>query len=447
MGGVEGSRGYLLQSMVSLLESMQDAEWDEVNLEPNTKEDKVDVIWYKNSKAINAAQIKSSINPFSKKNISDWIIKLANDVESEKYSLILLGGFEDGVMKFIRGINENGTFTNEEKQLVESYVTKIQDGSLKVRLINFDGDVTETSDIFARVKNAIQNFLPPELELSQRHILSITKEFIAEFALLSTRSMKVTREYIENQMRLTIQKEIKRYKKRQRVFEINIDVGNIDRFSIQLEDAMKHEEVQNSWHDDDFKRKLKTVLEELALNAFTYGSATNCEFSLFRKKIVMEDDGIKFNLVTDIPAQASQGFGAGTEVLRVFLEKYDERLAIYKHEYDELAKKNIVTIEIINTDGFDCSINGECQIITQGTFIPFRTQKLEPIDVPDHCEEVIFKVDNWVMSTGYLQAIQVVKQALPKSKKMVAFINNNHDHFEYLLRRFEELGIIVNISE
>lgn len=199
MSGLDGIRGYLLQTLVSLLESFQDQEWDEVHLEPNTKKDKIDVIWYQNGKAIIGTQIKSSINSFSKRDISDWLRNLIGDFSCEKYSLILLGGFEDGTLKFIRKINENGEFSKQEMELVNGIDQLIQERSLEIKRINFDGDISEYSDVYIKVQHNVIKYLTPDFEVSHRIVKSLTKELIAEFTLLSAQSRKIlTRKHEKN---------------------------------------------------------------------------------------------------------------------------------------------------------------------------------------------------------------------------------------------------------
>ena len=46
MSGQAGARGYLLQALVCLLDSLEpDENWVSVTIEPNEESDKVDILW------------------------------------------------------------------------------------------------------------------------------------------------------------------------------------------------------------------------------------------------------------------------------------------------------------------------------------------------------------------------------------------------------------------
>tara|TARA_B100000809_G_scaffold60903_1_gene57507 strand:+ start:448 stop:642 length:195 start_codon:yes stop_codon:yes gene_type:complete len=45
LSGQDGNRGYLIQSIIALLESLNKTDWDEVTIEPDHISDKVDVAW------------------------------------------------------------------------------------------------------------------------------------------------------------------------------------------------------------------------------------------------------------------------------------------------------------------------------------------------------------------------------------------------------------------
>ena len=46
MSGQAGARGYLVQSLICVLNSIDDHQWHSLSIEPNLASDKVDVIWY-----------------------------------------------------------------------------------------------------------------------------------------------------------------------------------------------------------------------------------------------------------------------------------------------------------------------------------------------------------------------------------------------------------------
>ena len=69
MGGLEGFRGYYYQALSTFLNGVMGEEWIQVTLEADSKEDKIDILWEYSEKVI-SIQVKSSINNFSKSDIS-----------------------------------------------------------------------------------------------------------------------------------------------------------------------------------------------------------------------------------------------------------------------------------------------------------------------------------------------------------------------------------------
>ena len=65
MGGQEGNRGYLVQAIIALLESLNDLEWTSVTVEPDHASQQVDVLW-EHKTGRKATQVKSSGNQISK---------------------------------------------------------------------------------------------------------------------------------------------------------------------------------------------------------------------------------------------------------------------------------------------------------------------------------------------------------------------------------------------
>lgn len=98
MGGREGARGYLIQTVIALLESLQDPDWTEISIEPDNLHEKVDVVW--SSKGRNkVVQVKSSQRQIVKTDAQNWATELRTSVKATKYSLILVGPCSDSVTK------------------------------------------------------------------------------------------------------------------------------------------------------------------------------------------------------------------------------------------------------------------------------------------------------------------------------------------------------------
>ena len=104
-GGAAGSRGYIFQAVIALIECLEkDRDWDAIKNEPATEEDKVDIMLYKEGKTVSAIQVKSSLYPFGKKEVEEWLGKLRGDAkEAEEVCLCLVGDkFTKGCGDFIK---------------------------------------------------------------------------------------------------------------------------------------------------------------------------------------------------------------------------------------------------------------------------------------------------------------------------------------------------------
>ncbi|MGI8980361.1 MAG: hypothetical protein ACR2FY_14130 [Pirellulaceae bacterium] len=90
MGGQEGSRGYLVQTAIALLESLDDPDWESVTLEPDHASEKVDVLWVHKT-GRKAIQVKSSANQIGKADAEAWADDLQKSKAADTYKLMLVG--------------------------------------------------------------------------------------------------------------------------------------------------------------------------------------------------------------------------------------------------------------------------------------------------------------------------------------------------------------------
>lgn len=122
-GGAAGSRGYIFQAVIALIECLEkDRDWDAIKNEPATEEEKVDIMLYKEEKIISAIQVKSSLYPFGKKEVEEWLGKLRGDAkEAEEVCLCLVGDkFTKECEDFI---NVNFRSAVPKKELMKRSVT------------------------------------------------------------------------------------------------------------------------------------------------------------------------------------------------------------------------------------------------------------------------------------------------------------------------------------
>ncbi len=93
MGGNAGIRGYIIQTIICVLDALEsDNNWLSVTLEPLDESEKVDIKWaYPNNK-IKATQVKSSENIIRLAAATKWCEELeSNSPKLEEYELVLVG--------------------------------------------------------------------------------------------------------------------------------------------------------------------------------------------------------------------------------------------------------------------------------------------------------------------------------------------------------------------
>ncbi|MBE1556003.1 hypothetical protein [Sporosarcina limicola] len=132
MGGREGARGYLFQAVVAVLSSLTESTWEKVTLEPSESHEKVDILWEYSNGDRKVTQVKSSINNFSEKIISDLLKELIKDEPSaETYELILVGQLSQGGKKFKRQLDNSIFSVDSEFQKYSGRINiEIEDFSI-----------------------------------------------------------------------------------------------------------------------------------------------------------------------------------------------------------------------------------------------------------------------------------------------------------------------------
>ena len=101
-GGASAIRGFLLQTLVALLESLelertlhQSVPWNSLEIEPVLDDtEKIDILWMMEDGTGRAVQVKSTTNSFSVPEIEDWansLLKWKHRASQMRYELCLLG--------------------------------------------------------------------------------------------------------------------------------------------------------------------------------------------------------------------------------------------------------------------------------------------------------------------------------------------------------------------
>lgn len=172
MGGRDSMRGYLVQTMILVLDTLQsDDLWNEVSLEPNHESEKVDIRWVFPSHT-RVVQVKSSINVFEKSEVEKWSMELKNSTLADDYELILVG--------------------NPSQSVVELSKTGFHGVKISSRSLDLDGmtkQIAHGLDVYCD-----QQDIPPR-KPSSREILA--KALITEFEKYSTEGKSIARDEFE----------------------------------------------------------------------------------------------------------------------------------------------------------------------------------------------------------------------------------------------------------
>jgi len=159
MGGQAGSRGYIYQGIVAILESLVNNEWDKIYVEYISKDEKVDIALLKDSRLIKAIQVKSSINQFTKNNIITWIDALIHDEDADDYQLHLIGNCEKDAEIFIRSIEKyyksyDGTLDDKARKSLGDYKDVLSKYNVTIKLYNNDEDA-----LLAYVRDTLNRYI------------------------------------------------------------------------------------------------------------------------------------------------------------------------------------------------------------------------------------------------------------------------------------------------
>lgn len=141
MGGQEGSRGYLYQSVISIIDACDNLEWEYISVEETTPEDKVDIAFFdENEKMLSAVQVKSSINQFTIGEMQNWIQAMIDDVSCESYCLYLIGGCGNKANRFIKSVSKynDGNIDEEVKESIADFITTLENHKIHIEIFSYN---------------------------------------------------------------------------------------------------------------------------------------------------------------------------------------------------------------------------------------------------------------------------------------------------------------------
>jgi tetratricopeptide (TPR) repeat protein len=112
-GGPIAIRGYLVQTLVALLDIAQaDPPFTEITLEPSHADEQFDFVW-SNAHGTFAVQVKSTSNEFQKSDVESWAKKLEAARKNETCSLVLVGNYRTSLAQ----VDKVGAVSIKKKNL------------------------------------------------------------------------------------------------------------------------------------------------------------------------------------------------------------------------------------------------------------------------------------------------------------------------------------------
>ena len=101
-GGEVGSRGYIFQAIVALMDCLERHDWDEIKVEPKTDQDKVDIQLYSNGEILSAIQVKSSVNAFKKSDAQNYLDAARIDAPDAKevYLYLITDKYTESIKQY-----------------------------------------------------------------------------------------------------------------------------------------------------------------------------------------------------------------------------------------------------------------------------------------------------------------------------------------------------------
>ncbi|HEY4288715.1 MAG TPA: hypothetical protein VGN00_16535 [Puia sp.] len=184
MSGHDAIRGFMFQTITSVLSSLSDSDWTYMTVEPNTPNDKVDILWEYADNSRKCQQVKSSVHNFSKPDILRWLGAMVTDGPAAKrYELTLIGDRNNDLGEFIQKLNKGELA--DLGLVLQPYADR-----LHVETLTF------SVEMFRRtVQDHVNQFLS-QSELTVKHdtLVLITSGLISQFFEFAAFQIKWTRE-------------------------------------------------------------------------------------------------------------------------------------------------------------------------------------------------------------------------------------------------------------
>lgn len=219
MGGKDGSRGYVYQGIAAVLESLTQTGWDRIYIEFPSKYDKVDIALAQGDNVVQAIQVKSSKNPFSQKDLRQWIQEISNDYFCPQYKIVLIGQCSGTALDFVNSISkfQNQEIDKKVERSLSNFDTSILErASVKIQLLPNDLDFLQVT-----ARDSLSKYLANELPpLAHPQIDFIVKAMLTDQLLQSTQGGYTERTSFDSDLRTRIDMLSKKYEQTRKLLHI-----------------------------------------------------------------------------------------------------------------------------------------------------------------------------------------------------------------------------------
>lgn len=187
LAGKEAIRGFLYQGFATILESLTQESWDRIHVEYPSDDDKVDIALEVNGTITKAIQVKSSINLFQKSDVAKWIKELINDIEANKYEVVLIGSFNRNTNDFINSIRKYRSGEKDKKTrdaLKDFDVTILDNFDINIKTLPLEEDT-----LLGIVRDSLHKYLSYKGYMLDFEVLDLLSKYT-----LSTQMLLGTKE-------------------------------------------------------------------------------------------------------------------------------------------------------------------------------------------------------------------------------------------------------------
>ncbi|SDM43326.1 hypothetical protein [Sediminibacillus halophilus] len=188
-GGRNASRGFYLQALISVLESVRNTSWKNISVEPN--EEKVDIEITYIDGSVKFIQVKSTKNSFKPSIIKEVIRSLVNsDKKATTYEVVLIGEFSAESKKM---------YSDSDVHNLTSFLDDEMDNTKDIKLtqVNLNIDIIESN-----VKRTLNEYLHKlGLEVNTEKLNMIHGSLIAQTLLASTNGDVLLKESFNDRLR------------------------------------------------------------------------------------------------------------------------------------------------------------------------------------------------------------------------------------------------------